>query len=270
MKNKEKKSQKDFDLLTEANEAKKEHSETQDHYHDKKHYDAKGNIDYITREDFRIRNHFKYTRRNLILKISLTALFLALSVAAAAIDMALEIIAIPIGQLRLSTRFIDVVVIFLALPVVGPLFGMLIAFVEPWIHLMIDPNHLPLQILVDAITNTIIVLTTWFVFYIAFKNSPIHKDPNKKIDLYKRTIPLIIMFFVSTIIATLLFVFALFIQEKNMVIHTDHDHDHIQWENLNWTIIGVVLGMNFLRFAIAYTTFFFIEVRMRPINHRYR
>ncbi|PPE05265.1 ECF transporter S component [Williamsoniiplasma lucivorax] len=259
-----------------SEESQVEHSENRDHYHDQKHFDVKGNVDYITRDEFKMRNHFKYSRKNLILKISMTSVFLALSVVAAAIDMGLEILAVPIGQLRLPTRFFDMIIIFLSLPIVGPVFAMLIAFVEPWIHLLIDPHHLPLQILVDSITNLIVVFTTWFVFYILFKNSPIHKEPNKKKDLLKRTPPLVIMLFVASIIATALFVFVLYIQDKNMVVddHARHDHGHeegqITWDNFNWTVIGVVLGMNFLRFAIAYTVFFLVEIRMRPINHRYR
>ncbi|WP_026389695.1 ECF transporter S component [[Acholeplasma] multilocale] len=258
----------------------------EDHYHGKHHFDKFGNHDDIDENEFKPSHYFKMTKKNLTFKIALTAVMLALAIAVSALDMLLESFAIPVGdQVFIQTRFLDIAVILSSIAVLGPLFSAIVGGIVPIIHnLMHGMVHGWVQPITDIFQNIAIVFIVWFIFYILFKNSPIHRDDNKKVYNFKRWTPSVIIVPIVAILATAMFVLALYIQQQLAPGHDDdlirsaiqmrhegHDHEgEISFGNINTSVVFAIFGWNVLRYAAAYVLFALIEGRMRPINHRYK
>lgn len=95
----------------------------------------------IQESELKAASYFKVTKRSLTYKIALSGIFLALSVAVSALDILMEQIQIPVGQVYISFRFLDIIVLLLGLAVLGPLFASLIGMVEPIFHNLIHGMH---------------------------------------------------------------------------------------------------------------------------------
>ncbi|WP_031543011.1 ECF transporter S component [Mesoplasma photuris] len=263
-----------------------------DHYHGIHHFDKFGNHDDYNEEDFKIQTHFRFSKRNLTFKIVLTAIFLALAVAVSALDILLESIKIPVGdQVFIQTRFLDTSIMMLSIATLGPLFGTILAGLQPILHNLIHGmEHGWIQPITDVFQNILIVWIVFFVFYLLFKNSPVHKDENKKIYNFKRMVPSAIIVPLVAVVSTIMFVFALYIQSlvspgSGWAPGHDHGHEHSlvetfhsesgglgfgEGEKISVALVFALFGWNVLRYAIAFAIFIAIEGRMRPINHRYR
>ncbi|ATZ16575.1 uncharacterized protein DUF3816 [Entomoplasma freundtii] len=284
----------DFHRTHHENEA--DHgNDHKDHYHGKIHYDKSGHADKIDPNEFKAKTYFKYTKKNLTFKIAASGVVLALSVAVSALDIVFEsFLMFPIGQVYISFRFLDTIVLLIGLPVLGPIFGSLVGLLEPIFHNLIHGmEHGWIQPLTDSLTNVIIIFLTWAIYYLLFRNSPYHRDPNKKKDWLKRITPAFILSVLAALIATASLFLALYIQSKTGWGIHDHDHDHahhfsdllqhhdhdhggkpsVGWSNITSNVayfFFAIFGINLLRYAIAYSLFVVIEGRLRPLNHRYR
>lgn len=266
-----------------------------DHYHGNLHYDKTGHADKIDPNEFKTNNFFKYSKKNLTFKITAAGVVLALSVAVSALDILFEsFLMFPIGQVYISFRFLDTIILLIGLPVLGPIFGSLVGIIEPIFHNLIHGmEHGWIQPLTDSLTNVIIIFLTWIFYYLIFRNSPYHRDPNRKRDLFKRLTPAFILTIISAFVATATFFLALYIQEKTglgvsghhhhstlsdapSLYHDDHDHggkETVDWDNIKTNVaffFFAIFGINVLRYAIAFASFAVIETRLRPLNHRYR
>lgn len=273
------------------------HENNKDHYHGNKHYDKEGNVDTIKIEEFNVKNQFCYSKKNLTFKIAASGVLLALSIAVSALDIILEtVLKFPVSaDAWVSFRFLDIIVLLLGIPVLGPIFGSLIAFLEPIFHNLIHGmEHGWIQPFGDALSNILIVWLTWVFFYVVFKNSPYHRDPNKKKDWFKRIMPSLIMVIISALLATAVIILILYLTSLNHVHHDHEEHSEflINYSNINiqhghhhhhdgqleWNIlikrffpiICAIFGVNILRYLIAYSFFVVVEGKMRVLNHRYR
>lgn len=252
-----------------------------DHFHGNQHYDRYGNMDRITKAEFGMQSYFKFTKRNLTFKITASGVILALSVTVSALDILFEsFLMIPVGQVYVSFRFLDTIILLLGLPILGPIFGSLVGFLEPIFHNLIHGfEHGWIQPLTDSLTNVLIMWLTWLIYYIAFRNSSFHRDPNKHCDRFKRYTPSAILTVLVGTIATATFILALYIQHETGVSphNLAHEHDHgseISWDALIHGNAGIIVlslwGLNLLRYFIGYGLFSVLEVKLRPLNHRYR
>ncbi|AUF83669.1 ECF transporter S component [Mesoplasma syrphidae] len=276
------KSDLDKRLLTGEELEKLKHRE-KDHYHGIHHFDEYGNHDDYMEDEFKPSHHFKFSKKNLTFKISLTAVFLALSVVVSLLDILLETLALPVGdQVFIQTRFLDIVLVVTSIATLGPLFSSLLGAIQPIMHNLIHGmEHGWIQPMLDMFQNILIVWVVWLIFYIIFQNSPIHRDENKKVYETKRWVPMPIIVLVVAIIATISFILALYIQSKvspnsPLLPGHDHDHDHDHHGMLetiagvNLKVVFAIFGWNILRYGIAFVLFVLIEGRMRIINHRYK
>ncbi|KNG79097.1 ECF transporter S component [Mycoplasma sp. HU2014] len=282
-------------------------NQDKDHYHGIHHFDEYGNHDDVTSADFELKSVFRLTKKNLIFKIVLTGVFLALTAAVSGLDILAEYIHIPVNgdQVWIETRFLDITVVMISIAVLGPLFSSVIGFIAPIMHNAIHGGeHGWIQPPIQSVEYVIIVWLVFIIFNLIFRNSPIHRDENIKVANFKRWTPIPIMIVLFATIVTLGFILALFIQAKISAIdpnsgwlpnhdhthdhkhaqilsstsqfilgHAGHDHDDenkLNYDKLNLYTSLAVFGWNCLRYTISMSLFAVIEWRMRPINHRYR
>ncbi|AKU80111.1 ECF transporter S component [Spiroplasma turonicum] len=269
---------------------------TRDHYHDEHHFDMFGNHDDVKEDDFNWKKSIYTSRRNLTFRLTLSGMILAIAIAATSIDLYLEHLIIPIDGVILPTRFLDILVITLSIGSLGPIFSSLIAFIVPWIHMLIHGGgaiHNPLSSLVDAFGYFIVIWVLWLFYYFVFKNSYTHKNPNKKVDLFKRWLPMVAFVPIVVVLFTMINVLIIYINSAGgeeahtdeskiyqfvKLFHEDHDHDehehhHANWGNFSskmWVYTFIIFGIELARFSICYTLFGLIEPQMKKINHIFK
>ncbi|AOG60208.1 hypothetical protein SHELI_v1c02530 [Spiroplasma helicoides] len=269
----------------------KENDQIGDHYHDKHHIDSKGNHDDIKDSDFDIINSIYTSKRNLIFRISLTGVFLALASCGSAFDMLGEkFFRLPINDVNLSIRYFDILIICLSIGSLGPLFSSLLAVVIPWFHLLMDSDHTAMAMLIDSFGYLLVVWVMWFSYYVVFRNSYIHKDPNRKKDLFKRWMPIVFFIPIVVIFYTIFTVLIIYVTDvygeedheevEHLVTHLKgiffHEHEEGAediWDNFKSHYVSstaIIFGFEILRFSLCYVFFAIIEPQIKKLNHRYR
>lgn len=263
--------------------------ESVDHYHDIHHFTADGKHDDISDDEFKIRNSFRIrTKGEMIYKISISGVILALAIIATAIDgygLEMPLMGLFNGVL-VPIRIFDISVILIGLAVTGPIFGGAIGFILPWMHFLMHAHSIYTPV-IESFTYAIMVIYFWLVYYGLFKNSPFHKDPNPKKDLMKRWLPMPVIVIFGTVLFTGVTILILYINDLTMGGHGhSHEHEHISellrhehhdeesetlskfFEKSKWNI-SFLVGLQVLRFVICYLAFATVETRAKKINHRY-
>lgn len=270
-----------IDSIEEDELRKKEHRK-EDHYHGVHHFDNQGHHDHIQKNEFKVQLKLRLSRQELLRKMVLTGIFLALTVAVSAFDILFENLQLPIGdQLRIPFRFFDIAFICISIATLGPIFASIIAMLNPILHNVVHGmEHGWITMVMEIPQNLLITWMVWIVFNLLFQNSPIHKGTNSKKDKLKRFLPILIMIILASIIATALFIMAWYLQDiinhENLhaeSLHVDHDHEHSElpdFDGFKFYMTFIVFGWNILRYTIAFSIFSIVEWRMRPINHRYK
>ncbi|PPE06793.1 ECF transporter S component [Mesoplasma corruscae] len=253
-------------------EVNKQIQPEKDQYVGDHHITKSGDHDHVNENEFKLHIEFRLSRSQLIFKIVLTGIFIALCFAVSAIDMALEAIRLPLDdQLWLTFKFLDIALITISIAMLGPIFASVISILAPWIHGIVHGfEHGVITPSVEMLSGILIVWLVWLVFYYFFKNSPIHQEQNKRKKYFKRFVPLPILITASTLITTALFVFALWVSPDH---HHEHTHEHSagepEFDDINVKILFLVFCWNFLKYTLAFGVFSIIEWKMRPINHIY-
>ncbi|WP_338971703.1 hypothetical protein [Spiroplasma endosymbiont of Panorpa germanica] len=277
-----------------------------DHYHDEHHFTSKGQHDDVTPDDFSIKNHFIFNKKNLTFKIAATSVFLGLAIVATFLDILSEtIFSIPINGVKMNIRILDLLVTIISIPTLGLIFSEFIAVVVPWIHFLLHSDHSPVQIVFDMLSYMVVVFLFWAIFYLIFRNSVFHIDPNKKVDAMKRWIPMAVIVPAAAFVATALYLLSLYVvslsgggittghaghdhgaemgNDMGSYIsprHAGHDHGHeghdhsgdASWGNIQPFIgkfAGAAFGIQLARYILFYIVFAVVEKRMKPVNHRY-
>ncbi|AKX34452.1 transmembrane protein [Spiroplasma litorale] len=282
--------EKEHDVLEHNNDK----NSKKDHYHEEHHYDIFGNHDDVKEDDFNWKTSIYTSKRNLTFRLTLSAMMLAIAIGATAMDMYIEHLIVPIDGVILPTRFLDILVITLSIGSLGPIFSSCIAFIVPWIHMLLHGGaiHNPLSSLVDAFGYFIFIWVLWFLYYFVFKNSYTHKHPNNKIDLIKRWVPMAAFVPVITIVFTMINVLIIYLNsgsgeelhdhEEHSVMKLinylseeehEHEHHHANWTSFSnklWTYTFIIFGIELARFTICYSLFGVLEPQMKKINHIYK
>ncbi|KAF0850281.1 MAG: DUF898 domain-containing protein [Spiroplasma poulsonii] len=104
-----------------------------------------------------------YNQRLVTFKITAAAIFLAVAVGLSL----LEIFNIPTPWgATFGLRFFDTLVIIYSISIVGLGFALLEGIALPWIHNLIDGHHTWIEMAFFMISNILVVLITWFIYYI--------------------------------------------------------------------------------------------------------
>lgn len=243
-----------------------ERHEREDHYHGVHHFDKYGHHDDIKPSEFTIKTQFPKSKQALTFRITMAGLVLGLSVVASLIDMAYNKAMPNFGGVPMDIRILDLLVIICGLPIVGLWGSIGISCIEPWIHMAIDSDHTPAQIGFDCICYSLACVMFFFIYYIAFKNSPIHKEPDRRKRWFKRIVPGIIIIPTLAVLFTLSFALALYVNYKSF----NEAKSWTKFVDGAYWIIFAELGVQALRFLVMYIFFILLEPTMKPINHRYR
>ena len=115
------------------------------------------------KSNFNLRAGLKHPVHNSeITRITFTAFFLALALSLSFLEVAN--IYLPFG-VQFSFRLVDTLMLFLAIPVVGIYYSLVIASLLPWLHVMIDGRHSPLSMFGFMLNDIVCVLFVYFLYY---------------------------------------------------------------------------------------------------------
>ncbi|WP_338970257.1 hypothetical protein [Spiroplasma endosymbiont of Labia minor] len=236
------------------------------HYHGKHHFDKSGKHDDITLYEFTWKRHFKYSRKSINFRIASTAIILALALAVSVIDSLFEKFSLNISGVVIEMRVLDQIVMMTAIPILSLPFALFVCIVEPWLHVLIDSEHTPIQIAFDSIANGLVVLIFYLIVYMLFKISPYHEDPNKKIKWIKRICPGLLIIPICSLIYTAAWFSALLIVGDINVIDVDKNSPN----KVILVLISVTFGLQMIRYLVVYILFVLVDFAVKPINHRLR
>jgi hypothetical protein len=154
---------------------------------------------------------------------------------------------LPFPGVILSFRILDNLIILLSIPLLNIFYACTIAFFEPLIHFLIDPDHLFLEIILLSIANFLVTLIT----YNLWKNIIINK---RKIIFFKSII-LIIINTTINVLKSILFLLIIIISKE---------------ENQDWLMniknISLLTIYEFVRFLIVYLFFTLISKKIKNFN----
>jgi len=231
-----------------------------DHYHGIHHFDKAGHHDDISSDEFSVKQLLKVNKRSWLMQISAAGVVLALAIVASLIDALFEHLSLNVGGAVIDTRIFDLMMIILGIPIAGFYGSLIVAAIEPWFHFLIDSDHLPVQVVLTSIDYMLVVIVFFFIYYAAFKNSPIHKEPSKSKRIFKSVVPGVVIVPVLSLVFSLTFLISLWIGVTgNNVSKKDYG-----------ILFLISLGIELARFIVMYVLFVLVERKMKPINHRYR
>lgn len=128
---------------------------------------------------FKNAKKLKFNSKAQMFKITFTGVLLGLAVASSLIEIPIKFIGVI-----LPLRIFDSLIIAFAIPIIGFYYTLVIGIVEPWLHLLLDGDHLPLQIFFDDIANIVFVISFYFIYYYLFKLR--NTSDNVKNDVIKK------------------------------------------------------------------------------------
>jgi hypothetical protein len=244
-----------------------------DHYHNIHHIYGDNQEDDVKSTDFSPIHFFKKRQtKNSVFYISATGIFLALSIVASVIDIGLELIDMaipPINGIPVVMRFLDILVVMLAVTSIGPHFASIIAIVTPFLHAVIHGEIWnPYEPLFDAISYLLIVWLLWICYYVLFRNSMFHRHPNEKVDRFRRWMPVLPFVLIGPLIFTAFYILTIYISTIQGKTGEDGQSFH-EFSKMALINFVIVYFANVLRCAFDIVIFCLIEPKMKIINHRY-
>jgi hypothetical protein len=264
-----------MDKKHEVHEHELEETKLGDHYHDIHHFYGEKEDD-VKPSDFSPKNFFKKKQtNNTIFYISATGIFLALAIVASLIDIGLEMLDLlipPINGIPVMMRFLDVLVVMLAVTAIGPIFASVVALITPFLHAVIHGEIWnPYEPLFDAVSYILIVWILWLFFYVVFRNSLFHRHPNDKVDKFRRWTPMVPFILISSAVFTIFYILTIYI--TTVQGHSGGDHEESisfdSFKKMIWINVIIVFCANIIRCTFDMTIFCLIEPKLKIINHRY-
>lgn len=205
----------------------------------------------------------KINSKQQIFNISLTGILLGFAVAASLIEIPIQFMGVI-----LPLRVFDSLIIAFALPIIGIYYTLAIAIIEPWLHLIADSDHPPIQIFFDNLANILFIISFYFIYYYLFKL----RDQNKslKVTIIKKVSAGLVIVPLNAIIATLAFVLTLVVLYFNPSLSRpiEYDNNIINFSN-HLLIIFILIGIEILRFVFIFVLFSLIEKKIGHIKYRY-
>lgn len=216
------------------------------------------------------KTHFKNTKKikfnskKQMFKITFTGILLGLAVVSSLIEIPVQFMGVI-----LPLRVFDSLIIAFAIPIIGFYYTLVIAIVEPWLHLLLDGDHPPLQIFFDDIANIVFVISFYFIYYYLFKLR--NTSDNTKNDVIKKVSAGLVLVPLNAIVSTLAFILTLVILYFNPVLSRpgDYLHNIINFNNNVTKVLLILTGIEILRFVFIYILFSLIQRRIGNIQHYY-
>ncbi len=191
-----------------------------------------------------------------IRKISITSLFLTLTLILSFIEIN---VTLPYGG-EYDFRLLDMVFLFLSLSIIGLRYSVILATLQPWLHFMIDGDHLPISIFFYSLSSVINIIIFWiFHKYLVFSNSD-NNFFNKK---YWHKI--LIIFSLITILSlsdSTMDLFSLLTTIKLNYNYKDYVKFISNYKNI-FIIFNIILALAIVKFILTIILFFNIKNRIQ-------
>lgn len=206
----------------------------------------------------------KINSKQQIFNISLTGILLGLAVAASLIEIPIQFMGVI-----LPLRIFDSLIIVFALPVIGIYYTLAIGIIEPWLHLLADSHHPPIQIFFDNIANILFIISFYFIYYYLFKLR--NKSENLKVDTFKKVSAGLVIIPFNAIIATLSFALTLVVLyfSPNLARPDEYDSNILNFNNHLAIVVLILIGIEILRFIFIFSLFSLVERKIGSTKRYY-
>lgn len=193
--------------------------------------------------------------QHLIFKIAFSGVILGLA-------LAISFIEIPSINLPGAPLEFGICVVLLVLPIIGPWFGILIAGVKPWLHVLaphhVDHGNIVVEASIGTLAGVVVILVYYGLFWLL----------DKKLKLKNIAFKIITVSIVS--IVTSLFVtinvYAWAADAFGWDIAAGHAHDHVHSDlvdiskyKLSVAVFGIYLPIIFSKYFITLLLTMFLE-----------
>lgn len=202
-----------------------------------------------------------YNTRAQIFKTVLSGLLLSIAVATSLFELR-----IPILGAMVPVRVFDVFIFVLAIPVIGAWYTLAIAIIEPWLHLALDGDHPPIQMVFDDLSNIILVISFILIFYKLFNlNNTINISVKKA--YVKRTFAGLILIPLNAIVSSLAFAFTIIVlANSSMARPGDFAGSVAPFYKSGLVIFFILVAVELLRFLVIYILFVLVQRKLGQLN----
>ncbi|WP_342276029.1 hypothetical protein [Spiroplasma endosymbiont of Nebria brevicollis] len=214
--------------------------------------------------EFKSNKKLKSNSKAQMFKITLTGILLGLAVASSLIEIPVQFMGVI-----LPLRVFDSLIIAFAIPIIGLYYTLVIGVVEPWLHLLLDGDHPPLQIFFDDIANVVFIISFYFIYYYLFKLR--NKSNNLKTDVIKKVSAGLVLVPLNAVVASLAFSLTLVVLYFNPTLSRPGDYlnNIINFNNNVTKVFFILIGIEILRFTFIYILFSLIQRRISHIQSYY-
>lgn len=205
-----------------------------------------------------------FDTKDQIFKIVLTGLLLSIAVGTSLIE-----VRIPIMGALVPLRIFDVLIIMLAIPIIGIWYSLAIAIIEPWLHLALDGDHPPIQMMFDNIANIALVLSFVLIFYklFHFNNQDRQAASSNKRLIIKRSLAGIILVPLNAIVSSLCFALTLIVlSNSNLTMPDEYIAIIASFYKSAAAIFFILLAIELGRFIIVYILFALVQKKLGQLN----
>ncbi|WP_375317095.1 hypothetical protein [Spiroplasma endosymbiont of Virgichneumon dumeticola] len=224
----------------------------------------KNSINLNQTTEFKKNKKLNFNSKVQMFKITLTGILLGLAVASSLIEIPVQFMGVI-----LPLRVFDSLIIAFAIPIIGLYYTLVIGIVEPWLHLLLDGDHPPLQIFFDNIANITFIISFYFIYYYLFKLR--NKSNNLKTDVIKKVSAGVVLVPLNAIVAALAFALTLVVLYFNPTLSRpgDYSNNIVNFNNNVTKIFFILIGIEILRFTFIYILFSLIQRRIGHIQRYY-
>ncbi|WP_308149765.1 hypothetical protein [Spiroplasma sp. AdecLV25b] len=224
----------------------------------------KNSINLNQTTEFKKNKKLNFNSKVQMFKITLTGILLGLAVASSLIEIPVQFMGVI-----LPLRVFDSLIIAFAIPIIGLYYTLVIGIVEPWLHLLLDGDHPPLQIFFDNIANITFIISFYFIYYYLFKLR--NKSNNLKTDVIKKVSAGVVLVPLNAIVAALAFALTLVVLYFNPTLSRPGDYlnNIVNFNNNVTKIFFILIGIEILRFTFIYILFSLIQRRIGHIQRYY-
>ena len=214
--------------------------------------------------DIKTKKKIKINSKQQIFNITLTGILLGLAVVFSLIEIPIKFMGVI-----LPLRIFDLLIISFSLPIIGLYYTLAIDIVEPWLHLLADSDHPPIQIFFDNIANILFTISFYFTYYYFFKLR--NKSENLKVDTIKKVGAGLVVVPLNAIIFTLSFALTLEVLyfSPNLPRPDEYDNNIFNFNNHLMIVLFILIGIEILRFIFIFILFNLVERKISSAKRYY-
>jgi len=202
-------------------------------------------------------HHLQLNPKKTIFKICFSATMLAISTFLSLIEIKIYIF----SAAEFDFRVFDNIILFLTVYVLGLRYGIINAFLQPWIHLAIDGDHSAISMVFYGFDNFLLVC---FFYFIYLKTKQFQ---NKKLNFFIFIIKFISLIIISSFIEISIFYLTNYIA---LLSHSIKDRDKKLAAMFKYYVILIFFAVYFIKYIFVFLIVFFIFKRIFYLRNHYK